>query len=105
MLDLPWEYALIKFSGKKFSGNIVPVLLDLVERGFVRFVHIVFIQKEKNGSTCTIKLSDLEPAVYKMFVPWANTVPAFLRMTIWTCRLVNFPRIQQQLSSSGRTCA
>jgi hypothetical protein len=29
MLDLPLEYALIGFEGDKFSGEIVPELLDL----------------------------------------------------------------------------
>ena len=29
MLDLPLEYALIGFEGDKFSGKIVPELVDL----------------------------------------------------------------------------
>ena len=78
MLDLSWEYALIKFTGKKFSGRIVPELLDLAQRGIVRFVDIVIIRKEKNGSTRTIKLNDLEPAVYEMFVPIGNHVSSLL---------------------------
>jgi hypothetical protein len=69
MLDLPLEYALIEFKGNKFSGKIVPELLDLAERGIVRFVDLVFIQKEKDGSVRTIELNDLDPASYKMFVP------------------------------------
>ena len=69
MLDLPVEYALIEFKGNKFSGKIVPELLDLAERGIVRFVDIVFIQKEKDGSTRTLELNDLDEASYKMFVP------------------------------------
>ena len=31
MLDLPLEYALIKFKGNKLSGKIVPELLDLAD--------------------------------------------------------------------------
>jgi hypothetical protein len=69
MLDLPLEYALIEFEGGKFTGTIVPELLDLAERGIVRFVDIVFIQKEAGGSTRTIELNDLDPETYAMFVP------------------------------------
>ena len=69
MLDLPLEYALIGFEGDKFSGEIVPELLDLAQRGIVRFVDIVFIQKEEDGSTRTIELNDLDPESYAMFVP------------------------------------
>ena len=69
MFDLPLEYALIGFEGNKFSGQIVPELLDLAERGIVRFVDIVFIQKEEDGSTRTIELNDLDPELYEAFVP------------------------------------
>jgi hypothetical protein len=69
MLELPIEYALIEFKGNKFSGKIVPELLDLAERGIVRFVDIVFIQKEKDGNIRTIELNDLDAESYKIFVP------------------------------------
>jgi hypothetical protein len=74
MLDLPLEYALIEFKGDKFSGKIVPELLDLAERGIVRFVDFVFIQKEEDGSTRTIELNDLDPETYEMFVPMGEHV-------------------------------
>ena len=69
MLDLPLEYALIKFKGNKLSGKIVPELLDLADRGIVRFIDIVFIQKEKDGNTRTFELNDIDQASYEMFVP------------------------------------
>ena len=74
MLDLPLEYALIGFEGDKFSGKIVPELLDLAQRGIVRFVDIVFIQKEEDGSTGTIELNDLAPEWYELFVPMGEHV-------------------------------
>jgi hypothetical protein len=69
MFDLPLEYALIAFENAKFSGKIVPELLDLAERGIVRFVDLVFIQKDEDGNVRTIELNDLEPEAYEMFVP------------------------------------
>ena len=69
MLDLPLEYALIGFENAKLSGKIVPELLDLAQRGIVRFVDIVFIQKEADGNTRTIELNDLDPEIYELFVP------------------------------------
>lgn len=74
MLDLPLEYALIEFKGNKFSGKIVPELLALAEQGIVRYLDIVFIQKEKDGTIRTIELNDLDPAGYKMFVPMGKHV-------------------------------
>lgn len=74
MLDLPIEYALVEFKGNKFSGKIVPELLVLAESGIVRFLDIVFIQKEKDGNLRTVELNDLEPEAYEMFVPLGKHV-------------------------------
>jgi hypothetical protein len=74
MLDHPLEYALVDFKGNKFSGKIVPELLDLAERGIVRFADIVFIQKDKDGSMRTVELNDLDPKSYKEFVPLGKHV-------------------------------
>ena len=74
MLERPLEYALIEFKGNKFSGKIVPELLDLAERGVVRFVDIVFISKEKDGTVRTVELNDLDAKSYKMFVPMGKHV-------------------------------
>jgi len=74
MFDLALEYALITFEDAKPSGKIVPELLDLAKKGIVRFVDIVFIQKEKDGNIRTVELNDLEPAAYKMFVPMGKHV-------------------------------
>jgi len=74
MLDRPLEYALVEFKGDKFSGKIVPELLDLAERGIVRYVDIVFIQKDRDGTIRTIELNDLDPEGYEMFVPLGKHV-------------------------------
>ena len=74
MFDLPLEYALIGFEDAKFSGKIVPELLDLAERGIVRFVDIIFIQKDEDGGRRTIELNDLDPETYEMFVPMGEHV-------------------------------
>ena len=74
MFDLPLEYALIAFEDAKFSGKIVPELVDLAERGIVRFMDIAFIHKEADGTILTLELNDLEPELYEMFVPMGEHV-------------------------------
>src|SRR4051794_14794156 len=69
MFDLPLEYALIGFQDPKFSGKIVPQLIDLAERGIVRLVDIAFISKDEEGHTRTMELNDLDPESYETFVP------------------------------------
>ena len=74
MFDLPLEYALVAFPDAKPTGKVVPELLDLAERGIVRFVDIVFIQKDEDGVTSTLELNDLEPELYELFVPMGEHV-------------------------------
>ena len=74
MYSFPLEYALIAFEGNQFTGEIVPELLDLADRGIVRFVDIVFIQKDEDGSLRTLELNDLDDKSYKMFVPLGGHV-------------------------------
>lgn len=74
MFDLPLEYALIEFEDAKFSGQIVPELVDLASSGTVRFVDIVFLQKDGDGTTQTLELNDLESELYEMFVPLGEHV-------------------------------
>jgi hypothetical protein len=69
MVEHPLEYALVVFPDNKFSGQIVPELLDLAQRDIVRFVDIIFIQKDPDGSVRTIELNDLDEESYKQFVP------------------------------------
>ena len=74
MLDFPVEYALVVFPGNQYSGEIVPALLDLADRDVVRFVDIVFIRKDEDGSTRTIELNDLDAESYQLFVPLGKQI-------------------------------
>ena len=78
MFDLPLEYALIEFKDAAFSGRIIPELLHLAERGIVRFVDVVFIEKEDDGNTHTLELNDLDPETYELFVPIGEHVSSLL---------------------------
>ena len=74
MLDLPLEYVLVGFDDPKFSGGIVPELMRLADSGIVRIVDIVFIQKDAAGDARGFELNDLDPEIYKAFVPFGEHV-------------------------------
>ncbi len=77
MFNDPLEYALIAFEGNKFSGQIVPALLELAERGILRIVDIVFIQKDADDSIRTFELNDIDEESYKLFVPLGEQIDSF----------------------------
>ena len=74
MFDLPLEYALIKFENAKPTGKVVPELVDSAARGIVRYIDIIFIQKDEEGNTSTLELNELDPETYALFVPMGEHV-------------------------------
>jgi hypothetical protein len=77
MLELPVEYALVVFPGNKFTGEIVPELLDLAEKKIIRFIDIVFIQKDADGSIRTFELNDIDEESYRLFAPLGEQIAGF----------------------------
>lgn len=45
----PVELIVIDFPGNKFSGEIIPALLELVDSGTIRIIDLVFVIKDAAG--------------------------------------------------------
>jgi len=54
----PIDYVLIEWKGEP-TGEAVPHLVDLVDRGIIRLLDIAFITKADDGSVATLELTDL----------------------------------------------
>lgn len=60
-MDLgPVEYVIIEFSGNRFNGDIAPAIADLVERGVVRILDLVFAKKDADGTVTTFEYDELD---------------------------------------------
>ena len=68
----PLEYVVIEFEGDRFTGEILPELRALRDRGVVRVVDLVFIQKNKDGAMTARELSDLSAEEAAPFGPIAG---------------------------------
>jgi hypothetical protein len=64
----PIDLVLLRFPGNEFNGGIAPALRDLVERGIVRVVDILFVFKDANGTVGSIELGALGPQLDRAFV-------------------------------------
>jgi uncharacterized membrane protein len=56
----PLEVITIEFKGNKFKGEIVPALREVVEKGVVRIIDLVFVHKDPGGKVTSLELSDLD---------------------------------------------
>ena len=65
----PIDYVLVEWPGRQPTGEAVPHLVDLVERGVIRILDLAFIAKAEDGSVAGVEIADLggEVAEYAVF--------------------------------------
>jgi hypothetical protein len=56
----PVDYVLIEFPEGRPSGQAAPLLLDLVERGIIRILDLMFLSKDEDGTTTALEIADLD---------------------------------------------
>ncbi|MFE7748879.1 DUF6325 family protein [Streptomyces sp. NPDC057428] len=54
----PVDYAVVEFPGSRMTGEGLPLLVDLVDRGIIRLLDLAFVKKEADGTLTAIDLSD-----------------------------------------------
>ncbi len=59
----PVEYIIVGFPGNKFTGEIAPELIALVESGTVRVLDLIFIGKDTDGSIVSFEIDELDELV------------------------------------------
>ena len=59
MMVGPLGYVVVQFSGSRFIGEILPALSEVQERGCVRLVDLIFINKDETGELTLLEISDL----------------------------------------------
>lgn len=64
----PIDYILVEWPGRQPTGEAVPHLVDLVERGLIRIIDLAFISKDEDGSVTAIEIADLGDAVAEFAV-------------------------------------
>ena len=57
----PVDVYIIGFPGNKFSGEIVPAILEQVDKGVMRVIDILFIMKDAEGTVAVLSIEDLGP--------------------------------------------
>ncbi|MGE5827082.1 MAG: DUF6325 family protein [Micromonosporaceae bacterium] len=56
----PVDYLVVEFPGSRMTGEGLPILVDLVDRGIIRVLDLVFIKKEHNGRIRGLTITDLD---------------------------------------------
>jgi hypothetical protein len=56
----PVDYVLIEFPNGQPKGEAAPLLLDLVDRGLIRILDLMFISKNDDGTTTALEIADID---------------------------------------------
>jgi len=56
----PIDYLVVEFPGNRMTGEGLPLLVDLVDRGIIRILDLLFIRKELDGSVSGLTIADLD---------------------------------------------
>ncbi len=58
----PIDYVLVEWTGRQPTGEAMPHLVDLVDRGLIRILDLTFIVKGEDGSVAGLEIADLGDA-------------------------------------------
>jgi hypothetical protein len=55
----PIDYLLVEWAGRQPNGEIAPHLIDLVDRGLIRILDLLFLTKDEDGEVEVVELGEL----------------------------------------------
>ena len=65
----PIDFLALGFETEKLKGEILPELLDLIEKKIVRVIDLVIIQKYEDGHHEAVEMEQLAPDLLALFDP------------------------------------
>ncbi|MFD5585810.1 DUF6325 family protein [Streptomyces sp. NPDC058733] len=55
----PIDYVVVEFPGNHMTGEGFPLLVDLVDRGIIRILDLMFIRKDEDGKVTALEIADV----------------------------------------------
>ena len=56
----PVDYLVLEFPGNKMTGEGLPILVDLVDRGIIRILDFVFVTSDADGTVSGLEIKDFD---------------------------------------------
>ena len=56
----PIDYLVVEFPGSRMTGEGFPLLVDLVDRGLIKILDLVFVTKGEDGSVAAMEIADFD---------------------------------------------
>lgn len=56
----PIDFMVVEFPGSRMTGEGLPLLVDLVDRGIIHILDLTFVKKELDGSIVGVTVADVD---------------------------------------------
>ena len=56
----PVDYLVLEFPGNRMTGEGLPLLVDLVDRGIIRILDLTFVTRDTDGSVRGMEIADFD---------------------------------------------
>ncbi len=64
----PIDYVVVEWPGRQPTGEAIPHLIELIDRGLIRILDLAFIAKDEDGNLTELEIADLGEAVAELAV-------------------------------------
>jgi len=65
----PVDFLALEFKGNQFKGEILPALLDLVQKKIVRVIDLIVVLKDQDGKHQALEMEQLDTEIVHIFDP------------------------------------
>jgi hypothetical protein len=76
----PIDFLALEFQNERLKGEILPELLDLIDKKIIRVVDLVVIQKDQHGNHQALELQQLAPDLMSIFDPLGVEVSGIIQV-------------------------
>ena len=76
----PIDFLALEFKGNQFKGEIIPALMDLVNKEIVRVIDLVIVQKDAAGKVMMREMQQAEPYVVALFDPLKAQITGMIQV-------------------------
>jgi len=74
----PIDFAVLRFPGNQFRGEISPALERLVSTDVIQIIDLIFLMRKPDGTTIVLELSDLDDDQYAVWDSLVGSLSGFL---------------------------
>jgi len=76
----PIDFVALEFKGNQFKGEILPAIMDLVNRDVVRVIDMIVVRKDADGTVTTQEMQETDKAVLAVFNPLKAEISGMIQV-------------------------